>query len=295
MLPAKTEYIRIASNAFHADKIPVFLKPFWLDAVSKKWDVVIVKENDVLLAALPYCIKGNILTKRIYLPFLSFYQSVLFFQDVKQEEQQTILEQLVDQLPLTWKQYFKFLPQYSNLDLSNQDYTKHGYSTYVIQDKFQLSEHHSRLYKKVIKNEYKLVETENTDQAYALLMSTFIRKNLKPYMSLHDFEKIQTVCKKFNAGKIVSCTDKQQNHLACIFYAEDEQSAYYLMGGYDDQFKNSGAMVFLLHELISQAIKQKKQFNFCGSADANIARFFEGFGAEKIELNIWTKGLMSRK
>ena len=55
--------------------IPIFLQPFWLDIASADWDVIICSENTIdhekyskIIAALPYCIKGNFVTKRIFLP-----------------------------------------------------------------------------------------------------------------------------------------------------------------------------------------------------------------------------------
>ena len=66
--------------------VPVFSNPFWLDAVAENWDVALISESEnesSIIAALPYCWKGNLFTKRIYLPDVSFYQSVLFFTDVE--------------------------------------------------------------------------------------------------------------------------------------------------------------------------------------------------------------------
>jgi hypothetical protein len=70
-----------------------------------------------IIAALPYCWKGNLFTKRIYLPDVSFYQSVLFFTDVDKNRKQILTEQLLQQLPKTVKSYFKFLPEHAGLSL----------------------------------------------------------------------------------------------------------------------------------------------------------------------------------
>ncbi|HUM50898.1 MAG TPA: hypothetical protein PK431_03745, partial [Chitinophagales bacterium] len=63
-------------------------------------------------------------------------------------------------------------------------------------------------------------------------------------------------------------------------------------GGYDDAFKNSGAMTFLLHYIIQQSLAQQKDFNFCGSSKKSIASFFEAFGATKINIPIWQKSMV---
>ena len=92
--------------------VPVFSNPFWLDAVAENWDVALISESEnesSIIAALPYCWKGNLFTKRIYLPDVNFYQSVLFFTDVDKNRKQILTEQLVQQLPKTVKDASKFL------------------------------------------------------------------------------------------------------------------------------------------------------------------------------------------
>jgi hypothetical protein len=45
--------------------VPVFSNPFWLDAVAENWDVALISESEnesSIIAALPYCWKGNLFT-----------------------------------------------------------------------------------------------------------------------------------------------------------------------------------------------------------------------------------------
>jgi hypothetical protein len=118
--------------------VPVFSNPFWLDAVAENWDVALISESEnesSIIAALPYCWKGNLFTKRIYLPDVSFYQSVLFFTDADKNRKQILTEQLLQQLPKTVKSYFKFLPEHAGLSLVKSGFEKEAYETYTIQKK----------------------------------------------------------------------------------------------------------------------------------------------------------------
>lgn len=275
--------------------VPVFSNPFWLDAVAENWDVELLTENDIITAALPYCLKGNVFTKRIYLPDVSFYQSVLFFTEADENRKQKLAEQLVQLLPKTVKSYFKFLPEYNDINLSNVNFIKEDYSTFIIskdQIAANLSSNHKRNVQKATKLNYTIKESNHTEASFALLTSTFARQNIKPKISLAEFEKINMLVKKHGAGNTFDCLDEHKNLLASAFVVGDTNSVYYLLGGYNTAFKNSGAMTYLLHHIIQDAQQRKLDFNFCGSSKKSIAAYFEGFGAQKIPIHIWKKSIL---
>ncbi len=171
--------------------VPVFSSPFWLDAVAENWDVAIIINDGKVIAALPYCWKGNLLTRRIYLPDVSFYQSVLFFTDVDKITKQKLSEQLVQQLPKTVKSYFKFLPEHSAINLSKSAFTKEEYETYIISNKHEinLNSNQKRNVQKGNKLNYVVKESKNSQASFTLLTSTFVRQNIKPKITLADYSE----------------------------------------------------------------------------------------------------------
>ncbi len=275
--------------------VPVFSNPFWLDAVAENWEVALISEGESrIIAALPYCLKGNLFTKRIYLPDVSFYQSVLFFTEADRNSKQKLTEQLVQQLPKTVKSYFKFLPEHTAISLVKSGFEKEAYGTYIIQkgQALNLSSNHKRNIQRGTKLNYTIKESKNTEASFALLTSTFARQNIKPKISLSEFKKINILTKKHHAGNTFDCLDEHKNLLASAFVLEDTDSVYYLLGGYDTAFKNSGAMTYLLHYIIQDALQRKLEFNFCGSSKKSIATYFEGFGAQKTPIAIWKKSIL---
>jgi hypothetical protein len=104
-------------------------------------------------------------------------------------------------------------------------------------------------------------------------------KTLNQKSHLLIFRKLNSLLKKQSCKNTIDCVDAQHNLLASAFIAEDTKSVYYLFGGYNTEFKNSGAMTFLLHHLIKDAQQRDLEFNFCGSSKKSIATYFEGFGA----------------
>ena len=61
----------------------------------------------------------------------------------------------------------------------------------------------------------------------------------------------------------------------------DENSAYYLMGGGDPDLRNSGAASLVLWEAIKHASTVTGKFDFEGSMNESIERFFRGFGGRQ--------------
>lgn len=276
------------------NKIPVFAHSNWLDNFAENWNVVFIIEQENIIAALPYCWKGNILTKRIYLPDVSFYQSVLFFTDLDTTKKQKLTEELIKQLPIVVKSYFKFFPELNGIRLEKLGFKKEEYNTFISYKSTteNLSTNHKRNIQKGKKLQYQFEENKNETAAFALISSTFERQKLKPKINLTEFKKLCNLLKENHFGKLINCIDQQENILATALIVEDNQTAYYLFGGYNAAFKNSGAMTCLLFHAIQTTTQQQKVFNFCGSSKKSIATFFEGFGATKTVLNIWKKSIL---
>ena len=298
----KELYKQLCANKNFAAKIHLFAQPFWLDAVAENWDVILKSDASTnlsmpdIVAVLPFCYKGNLLTKRIYLPDFSFYQSIIFLKnDLTINEKNKIAFELFQQLPKTIKSYFKFLPQNSTIDLTKLNYKKQDYFSYFIsknKQELQLSTNHKRNIQKGIKQHYFIEESKDIQSSFSLLISTFSRQNVKSKIGFDEFKKINDLATKQKCGKTIDCFNSNKNLLASAFIVEDEQTVYYLFGGYNDTFKNSGAMTFLLHHIIQQSLAQQKDFNFCGSTKKSIALFFEAFGASKIGIPIWQKSMI---
>jgi hypothetical protein len=286
----KEQYIQLCNAAHNQQFIPVFARPFWLDTVAENWDVALVLDGKTIVAALPYCWKGNFITRRIYLPDLNFYQSILFFRPA--EYKNSIALQLFQELPKTVRSYFKFLPEHTDIDLTALHYSREDYPTYLINSTDFTgitSTNHRRNIQKGIKHHYAVQPSNNTALSFSILTATYNRQKLKPKVSLEQFQLIAEIAAAEGCGQLLNCMDDKKNVLASIFIAEDEQTVYYLMGGYHHAFKNTGAMTFLLHHVIQYALRNKKTFNFCGSSKKTIASFFEGFGAERTIIPIWKK------
>lgn len=80
-------------------------------------------------------------------------------------------------------------------------------------------------------------------------------------------------------GHTISLYNKKNQCIAGAFYAEYKQRVYFLFSGSGSEAKSSGAMHFLIHSLINKYAGSNFIFDFEGSNNDGLARFYSGFGA----------------
>ncbi|MBK7639262.1 MAG: GNAT family N-acetyltransferase [Bacteroidetes bacterium] len=122
----------------------------------------------------------------------------------------------------------------------------------------------------------------------ALFNATFKRQNLANPL---DFKFLCQYLKTINAhgsGKCVVAKGVDNQPLAIVLVVWDNLSTYYLAGGYDEQYAQTGAMSGLFDLMIEEAQTQKRNFNFEGSMIESIEQYFRSFGAQlQPVMNIW--------
>lgn len=292
MTENKKRYREIIDNA----SIPLFLQPDWLDLVAPKWEVELYIENNKMMAALPFCVKGNAITKRIYIPEINFYQSLIFFEEnISTDKKNAIALALFSKLNHYIKAHFKFTPEHTDIDISSLKYKKEVYTTHSIDTIFleeNMSSTHKRNIQKANREQYSIRESTAIRNSFGVIESTFKRKNIKSTIDYATFEKLHHYCSKTNSGKVLDCVTPNNALLASVFYVEDDMALYYLCSGYDVSFKNTGAVHFVLFYLIKRAIEKNKVFHFCGSRIKSIADFFKGFGAKEQAMHLWKKSIL---
>ena len=131
----KTEYCSASLPA-----LPLFHQPFWLDAaIGSNWDVALVKENDSIVASMPFAFEKKNLGLFIRGPHLTQFLGPYYQIDLQGREklnrEMELLSQLIDQLP-----QFAFFEQrwhfnYQNfLPLHWKNFMQTTRYTYVIPD-----------------------------------------------------------------------------------------------------------------------------------------------------------------
>ena len=81
----KELYIKICQQT---KGVPVFEKPWWLDAVCAQWDVVIAKKGAQLTGAWPYPVEKKLGVTLLRTPMLTPYLGPLVFFPARPERKQ---------------------------------------------------------------------------------------------------------------------------------------------------------------------------------------------------------------
>lgn len=111
---------------------------------------------------------------------------------------------------------------------------------------------------------------------------TFERQNKKnPYVD-SIYEQLQILCSKDLGCKFFYAIDEMNNVYGSALYIYDKTCCYYLAGGADPQYRNSGVSSLLIWEGIKFASQVSDKFDFEGSMVENIERHFRKFGGEPV-------------
>lgn len=273
--------------------IPLFSQACWLDAVSENWQVAAYSEKGKLLGVLPYSLKGNLLTKRIYLPELTPYSGPVLFYPGGQDEyekrsfEKKVITQLLNQLPdKLYKQSFKCYPAIDNwLPFHWKGYKETGRYTYLLDTSptkemifSQFKEAHQRQIKKAEKAGMTTERCTDSTLLFSLFSKTFERQGLKTPFSKTHFESIFKAVSAHHAGDAYLAKNKQGKILAAMLTVWDDAVMYYLLGYFDEAESNSGAMTYLFWHAILLAKIKGQTFNFEGSMIDSIEQYFRGFG-----------------
>ncbi|HYV91951.1 MAG TPA: GNAT family N-acetyltransferase [Chitinophagales bacterium] len=280
---------------------PLFHQPWWLDAVAgDAWDVCMVKDGEEMKAYFLYAIKNDLQGFQIIMPMLTQFLGPnykLKAQSARKRlnEETEMLEALLHQLPAAaffesrWHFHFQnWLPFYWKGFLQTTRYT---YFLPDISNPELLRENFSEKINREInkaEKQFSIEQASDVAAFYSLLVKNFSGKRMKIPFEKKLLQKIFDACCLREAGKIWLAKDAAGKIAAGIFIVKDAATAYYLIGGKDDDFGNSGAMSFLFwncfRELSRESSAEKegaRSFDFEGSMIKGVENYFRSFGAEQ--------------
>jgi hypothetical protein len=284
----------------------IFQTDWWLDAAAPRaWQAAQIKKDNQVIARLPYAIKRKKgLTLLTLPPFTHGMGPWLAPSTAKYAkqlgQQKELLTELIHQLPE--HDYFSQKCHYSFtnwLPFHWNGFSQTTAYTYILPDLSDLDKVWSG-FQDNIRREIRKAEkqvtvsvTEDIDTIYKIGLHTFQRQGLPypyTYETVRDFD---CAIAKHDARRMFVAKDEQGRIHAAVYIVWDERSAYYLTGGSDAELRTSGAMSLLLWEAIQFAATVSQEFDFVGSMNESIERFFRGFGARQTPYFVLSR--MSRR
>lgn len=287
----KEKYIEFCSEE---PNIPVFSRPWWLDAVcgADLWDVILIKRGNEIVASFPYYMKrGNfgmryitmpVLTQKLG-PYIKYPQNQKYASRLSYEKE--IMQDIINQLPafdyfsvhFNYR-YTNWLPFYWN---NFQQTTRYTYLIEEISDpEYVLScfEHSKRKNIKRAIKEVEIFYDLPCKDFYENHKMTLQKQGKVISYSYEVFEKIYRGGYENNAGRVIYCKDKEGHIHAALFVIWDAYSAFDLISTIDPSYRNSGAATLLVYEMIKFLSKEVKVFDFEGSMIEGVEDSFRKFG-----------------
>jgi hypothetical protein len=285
-----------------SQSLPFSLKyEWWNEVVQNNWDVAIVEENGETKAVWPYYMRSKGPFKMLCQPAFTPYGGPIFdYPDGQKIErrysfEQKLSEQIIQALPA-----FSELEINCRIDLKNtlpfiwanfEDRKKFTYLLDLKQTEEEIwTNFRENIRRQIRKAEKRLTIRKSEDPALLdrMLRSTFeVQSAEYPIKDTGVYHRILKYIHKYKCGELLEAIDEDQNEHACILWIHDDHAAYYLIGGANQAFKNSGAMSLLIWQAIkdSQSVRLEQKeslshFNFEGSMIPTIEKYLRGFGGE---------------
>lgn len=298
MIDNKSMYINFCEEN---NNIPIFLQWWWINSVTNtNWDVSysLTKDNKIK-GVLPYSItKQSNIFNIIKMPKQTQVLGTWISYPKKQKEEnklsfeKEVMIELIENLPKV--DYFMQRFHYSQtnwLPFYWKGYNQSTQYTYIIDDLSDLESVYSS-FRSNIKTDIKkatkilIIESDNNiEEFYRINKMTFERQNKTIPYSFEFINNLHLEIKKRKQGKIYFAKDKKNNIHAAIYIVWDNYSAYYMWGGSDPKFRNSGATSFLLWQAIQDCAIFVNKFDFEGSMIEPVERFVRSFGTKQIPYN----------
>ncbi len=263
---------------------------WWESVVIDNWDVLLYKKGEEVLACMPYLLKSKWGQKAIIPPMLTPYQGISYAipPDGKFDKQLSFIrkaqESLIEQLPAcglflrqfdTYENYL--LPFYWN------DYELKVRYTFTLDTQLEELDLFANLkdsLRREIKKAKSVGELAITKEANTLFQLK--KENAKSHNEplSYDLAYLSRIInlQKDDKAQIQEVTIANRT-IASLLVCWDDQQLYYTCGAIDPEYRNSGALSWLLWEAILLAKEKGLVFNFEGSMIKSIEKYFASFGA----------------
>ncbi len=285
--------------------IPVFAHPWWLDAASggEDWDVILVEENERIIASMPFVLKRRGPFRLISMPaftqtlgpYLTYPAGISASERLSREKK--IIGELIARLPRADFIRIRCSPRLTNwLPFYWAGYSQTTSYTYVlngIADDDAVLKAFDYSKRKDVKKALNAVEVAfdlPPDVFYDHHKESLAKHGQKIFYTHETFRRVHDAARANNSGRTIFASDKKTGHVhAALFVIWSREGAYDLISTIDPEHRNSGAATLLVREIIRHIAQYTDRFDFEGSMIEGVEASFRKFGAEQTPYMVVTR------
>jgi lipid II:glycine glycyltransferase (peptidoglycan interpeptide bridge formation enzyme) len=276
--------------------VPLFMQPWWLDIVCAEWDAVVTNKGDHVSGIWAYPVEKKMSVTMLRNPVLTPYLGphVFYAQGVKDSsrdsyEYDTIAE-LMKQLPETKVWHLAIAPDIKHAGLFKKYKLAAQVQQTFLLDLTQPEETLLANMKESTRRNIKQAEKEVTitesgeylKELYQYQQHTLTRKGRQQAYTLRQMEQVMVACRQHNRAALWVAKEGEKVQ-AIVWQVWDDERSYYLVGGQNPAAESYKAMTLLLWHSIKEAKRRGNAiFDFEGSMDEGVERFFRGFAGRRV-------------
>jgi hypothetical protein len=268
----------------------IFLTSYWINKSTKYFKILGLFDNNKLLGGVVFQynnIKDNGGLSSIT-PYLGFVFSKDFYL-VELKKQKKYKKFFINHLNNNFNEITFFsLPFFQDLHfiVNNNFDAKLNYTNIIDLEKSDdiyssFSPNTKRNIASILKTKHYIKREYNTFNIINLIKKSFERQSLETWFDIQEAELCFNSLLINNYGAIFTTFNHNNLPIASVGIAWDKNCAYYIIGGYDYDLKHRGGTSLAMYEAI-KFIKDKqiRYFDFEGSRNQNIDKFFSGFNGK---------------
>ncbi len=259
----------------------VFANSWYLDIVSPAWDALVEDDYDVVF---PLTHNRKFGISYLFQPF--FTQQLGVFSD------RHLTEALVDRFLEAIPRNFLFI-QINLNTLNKVDVERYSvimrlnYELDLIHPYPKLAwgynQNTRRNLRKAIEQNLPVKRKVEPDELIKLFSENFGRKEGKlKYRNYETLRQLMDHCLKNTFSRIIGVYSADDTLCAGAFLLHDQDRIIFHFAASNAAARENGAMFLLVDSVIRENAGKSMIFDFEGSVDENVARFYKGFGAQEL-------------
>ena len=284
---------RYSEWAAQLEYLPIFLEPWWLDAVcaGKEWDVLLAEnEAGQIVGAMPYLLRRRAWFKYVIMPQQTQMGGIWVAPEVTGDKWRTAevcrqLKEQLDEMGLVYY-YQEFMPGSLCVDaMRGLGFKTKEHVTYRVDDLSDLdavigafSKNKRRQLQKALSlHAERKMDIEDFYRFHCQCMAT--RKRKIGY-SREFLLVLERKARRAGQCEILSVCNADGKVYAAAFLVWDKHYLYYLIPCFDPMYRESGASALLVLETMKRAREKHLRFEFGEPADKSSEKAFKQFHPE---------------
>ena len=278
---------RYCKWAAEQEYVPLFMMPWWMDAVcaGAEWDALLAEDSEGnILGAMPYLLRKRAWFKYIIMPPQTPIGGEVTADKWKTAEVCRQFKEQLDAMHLAYY-YQQFLPGSLCVDaLKAFGFKAKERTIYRIDDLSDLNkliESFSKSKRRELQKSLSLhaersMDVEDFYRFYAQCMSE--RKH-KVHFTREFLLVLERKAKRLNQCEIISIHDADGHVHAAAFVVWDANYMYYLLPAYNPTYSESGAGALLVLEAMKRAREKHIRFEFAGTFSKDSIKHYKQFNS----------------